>query len=303
MLRLLSPLGVEAALAAIETRESDNAETRRQAELALTQARYEADLAQRQYDAVDPANRLVAAELERRWNDRLADVRRQEERLAATAAARPEAPSCAEKQRLMALGDDLSTAWSRADATAETRKAILRAVLEEIVVTLADGCVDLLLHWRGGDHTRLSVPRNRRGQHRWAANAEVVDLVRGLARQLPDGAIAATLNRLGKKTGRGNSWTEARVRTFRNSRGVAVFRSGEMAERGELTLTDTAARLGISKMTVLRLIAGGTIDATQVCKGGPWAIPEAQIDALYGTDLRQSRPLTADPNQEQLDFQ
>ena len=129
--------------------------------------------------------------------------------------------------------------------------------------------VDLLLHWRGGDHTRLSVPRNRSGQHRWAASAEVVDLVRGLARQLPDGAIAATLNRLGKKTGRGNSWTEARVRTFRNSRGVAVYRSGEMAERGELTLTDTAARLGISKMTVLRMIADGAIDATQVCKGVP----------------------------------
>ena len=303
VLRLLCPVGVEAALAAIEMRESDNAEIRRQAELALTQTRYEADLAQRQYDAVDPANRLVAAELERRWNDRLAEVRRQEERLAAIAAARPEAPSCAEKQRLMALGDDLSTAWSHPDATAETRKAILRAVLEEIVVTLADGCADLLLHWRGGDHTRLSVPRNRTGQHRWAASAEVVDLVRGLARQLPDGSIAATLNRLGKKTGRGNSWTEARVRTFRNSHSVAVYRSGEMAERGELTLTDAAARLGISKMTVLRLIAGGTIDATQVCKGAPWAIPEAQIDALYGTDLRQSRPQTVEPNQEQLDFQ
>ena len=131
------------------------------------------------------------------------------------------------------------------------RKAILRAVLEEIVVTLADGCVDLLLHWRDGDHTGLSVPRNRTGQHRWAASAEVVDLVRGLARQLPDGAIAATLNRLGKKTGRDNSWTEARVRTFRNSRGIVVYRSGE------LTLTDAAAPLGISKMTVLRLIAGG----------------------------------------------
>ena len=131
----------------------------------------------------------------------------------------------------------------------------------------------------------------------------MVDLIRGLARQLPDGAIAATLNRLGKKTGRDNSWTEARVRTFRNSRGIVVYRSGEMAERGELTLTDAAARLGISKMTVLRLIAGGTIDATQVCKGAPWAIPEGQIDALYGTDLRQSRPQTVEPNQEQLDFQ
>ena len=298
VLRLLCPLGVEAALAAIEMRESDNAETRRQAELALTQARYEADLAQRQYDAVDPVNRLVAGELEQRWNDRLAEVRRQEERLAAIAAARPEVPSRAEKERLMALGNDLATAWTH--ATAETRKSILRAVLEEIVVTLADGRIDLILHWRGGDHTRLSVPHNRTGQHRWAASAEVVDLVRGLARQLPDGGIAATLNRLGKKTGRGNSWTEARVRSFRNGHGVAVHRSGEMAERGELTLTDAAARLGISRMTVLRMIADSTIDATQVCKGAPWAIPEAQIGALYGTDPRQGRPRTADPRQETL---
>ena len=72
--RLLRPLGVEAALTAVAMREHEQAETRRQAELALTQARYEADLARRQYDAVDPANRLVAAELECRWNARLADV-------------------------------------------------------------------------------------------------------------------------------------------------------------------------------------------------------------------------------------
>ena len=284
-------------------RENNQAETRRQVELALTQARYEADLAQRQYDAVDPDNRLVAAELERRWNDRLAEVRRQEERLAALAADRPETLSPEEKERLMALGEDLATAWTRPGATAERRKSILRAVLEEIVVTLADGRIDLLLHWCGGDHTRLSVPRNRTGQHRWAASAEVVDLVRGLARQLTDGAIAATLNRLGKKTGRGNSWTESRVRSFRNGHDVAVFRSGEMAERGELTLTEAAERLGISKMTVLRLISDGTIQATQVCKGAPWAIPEAQVDALYGTDLRNAGPRTADPNQQQLNFQ
>ena len=303
VLRLVSPLGVGAALAAIDMRESDQAETQRQAELALTQARYEVDLARRQYDAVDPANRLVAAELERRWNGRLAEVRRQEEKLAALAADRPEALSQGEKERLMALGEDLAMAWTHPDATAEARKGILRAVLEEIVVTLTDGRIDLLLHWRGGDHTRLSVPRNRTGQHRWAASAEVVDLVRGLARQQPDGAIAATLNRLGKKTGRGNSWTEARVRSFRNGHDVAVYRSGEMAERGELTLTDAAERLGISKMTVLRLISAGTIEATQVCKGAPWAIPEARVDALCNTDLRNDGPRTTDPNQEQMNFQ
>ncbi len=87
VLRLLSPLGIEASVEAVAMREDDVAETRRQMELALTQARYEADLARRQYDAVDPQNRLVAAELERRWNEGLAEVARQEERLAGRPAA------------------------------------------------------------------------------------------------------------------------------------------------------------------------------------------------------------------------
>ena len=302
VLRLLDPLGVEAALEAIAMREGEQAETRRQAELALTQARYEADLARRQYDAVDPANRLVAAELERRWNDRLSEVQRQEERLATMTAGRPDGLASAEKDRLMALGADLDTAWSHPGATAETRKRILRAVLEEIVATLTEERIELMIHWRGGDHTRLAVPRNRTGQHRWSSDADVRDLIRALARQQVDGAIAATLNRLGKRTGRGNPWTEVRVRSFRSQHRVPTHRPGEMAERGELTLEEAARRLGVSKMTVLRLISAGTITAIQVCKGAPWAVPEAQIAALKGANPSVG-PRTCDRNQKVMDFQ
>ena len=303
ILRHLAPLGVEAALEAITTREEENSETRRQAELALTQARYEADLARRQYDAVDPVNRLVAAELERRWNDRLADVQRQEERLAARTASRPETLGAGEKDRLMALGADLETAWSHPGATAETRKRILRAVLEEIVATLTEERIELVIHWRGGDHTRLALPRNRTGQHRWSSDADVRELIRVLARQQVDGAIAATLNRLGKRTGRGNPWTEARVRSFRSQHRVPVHRPGEMAERGELTLEETARRLGVSRMTVLRLISAGTLTAIQICKGAPWAIPEAQLEKLDGANRHAGRPRTNDQNQKVMDFQ
>ena len=303
ILRHLAPLGVEAALEAITTREEENSETRRQAELALTQARYEADLARRQYDAVDPVNRLVAAELERRWNDRLADVQRQEERLAAMTASRPETLGAGEKDRLMALGADLETAWSHPGATAETRKRILRAVLEEIVATLTEERIELVIHWRGGDHTRLALPRNRTGQHRWSSDADVRELIRVLARQQVDGAIAATLNRLGKRTGRGNPWTEARVRSFRSQHRVPVHRPGEMAERGELTLEETARRLGVSRMTVLRLISAGTLTAIQICKGAPWAIPEAQREKLDGANRHAGRPRTNDQNQKVMDFQ
>jgi hypothetical protein len=75
----LQPLGIEAALAAMEARRVKDAETRRQLELALEQARFEVARARRQYDAVDPDNRLVASELERRWNERLVAVRTLEE--------------------------------------------------------------------------------------------------------------------------------------------------------------------------------------------------------------------------------
>lgn len=302
-LRLLAPLGIEAALAAIETRRNDVFETRRQSELALTQARYEADLARRQYDAVDPDARLVAAELERRWNDRLVEVRRLEDRVATLTAAQPAAPSADDRDRLMSLGGDLERAWHHPDAKAETRKRILRAALVEIVVTLTDDAIGLVLHWQGGDHTRLSVPRNLTGQHRWKTDAETEDLIRALARRQTDGGIAATLNRIGKRTGKGNTWTEVRVRSFRNGHGIAVHRPGEMAERGELKLEEAAASLKVSTMTILRLIDSGEIEADQACKGAPWAIEADQLLRLKSRLPLPQRAATENPNQGTLDLQ
>ena len=107
----LQPLGIEAALGAMEARRAENAEKRRQVELALEQARYEAARARRQYDAVDPDNRLVAAELERRWNERLLAVRAlEDERDALTSPIRARLTP-AERERLLALGADLERAW------------------------------------------------------------------------------------------------------------------------------------------------------------------------------------------------
>lgn len=304
VLRVVEPLGVEAALAAIDHQETAAKETRRQLELALTQARYEAALARRQYDAVDPENRLVAAELEARWNDRLVEVQRLEDQIASLAAhGNSDAPTVALRSQLMALGADLERAWHHPGVTAETRKRIVRTVLVEIVATLAAEKIDLVLHWQGGDHTRLAVPRNKTGQHRYGAEAEVGDLIRALARQQNDGQIAATLNRVGKRTGKGNSWTEARVRTYRSTHAIPVHCPGEMAERGELTLEQTAQRLGVSNMTVLRLISDGTVKAEQACKGAPWAIPATQLTGLTVQTRPSRHPLTEDSRQQALEFQ
>ena len=305
VLRLLQPLGVEAAIKAIEARDAETSAKRRQTGLALEQARYEAARARRQYDAVDPDNRLVASELEHRWNERLLAIRQLEDQLEIITNQRQPPMTSEERDRLMELGADLERAWHHPSATSATRKRILRAVLHEIVARIEGEQIELVLHWQGGDHTALSVKKNRIGQHRWAVEGETEAFVRELARLMPDRAIAAVLNRAGKRTGRDNGWTQSRVCTFRNQHGIAVYRDGERAERGELTLDEAAARLNLSPMTVLRLIRHGTIAAHQLCRGAPWVIKAEDLEqpaVKAAAAGRRKQPLPQDPHQQALTF-
>jgi excisionase family DNA binding protein len=305
IIRLLQPLGVEAAVKAIEAHRIQADEKRRQVALTLEQARFEAGRARRQYDAVDPDNRLVAAELERRWNDALGAARDLERELDALTRCQPTALTDDERQRLMQMGADLEAAWHHPSATTATRKRIVRAVLHEIVARVEADRIHLVLHWQGGDHTELRVKKNRTGQHRWSTDAETEGLIRVLARMMPDKAIAALLNRAGKRTGGQNGWTQSRVCTFRNQHGIAVYRNGERAERGEVTLQEAAARLEVSPMSVLRLIRAGTLPAEQLCKGAPWVIKRADVEkpeVAGAANVKRKPPLPKNPAQEILAF-
>ena len=148
----------------------------------------------------------------------------------------------------------------------------LRSILEEIVVFVEPTRLRLKLHWKGGDHTELDVVKNRVGQHRRKTNDATEQLITDLARLLPDGTIASLLNRLAIRTAKGNTWTQHRVCTFRNDHGITVYREGERNERGELILHEAATRLGVSKMTIVRLIKDGVLPAKQTCAGAPYVI-------------------------------
>ena len=306
IVRLLQPLGVEAAVHAITECEHQSGEKQRQLELALEQARYEAARARRQYDTVDPDNCLVAGELERRWNTALAAVRALEEELEALLRQQPAALSAEERQRLLQMGADLEAAWHYPAANAVTRKRIVRVVLREVVARVEDDQIQLLLHWQGGDHTRLTVRKNRRGQTRWSVEPETMELIRACARLMPDKAIAGLLNRTGKRTGRLNGWTQSRVRSFRNTHGIAVYADGEWAERGEVTLTEAARILNLNPLTVLRQIHAGIIPAEQYCKGAPWVIKRRSIedpDLVERVKMCRKGPSSSNPDQKTLVFQ
>ena len=304
VLRILKPLGIDAAVRAIETQTSETSAAQRQLELSLQQARYEAAHARRQYDAVDPANRLVAGELESRWNGALQAVHRIEGEIAAIVAAKPPPLGERERQQLMQVGADLDLAWSHPGATAATRKRILRAALNEIVVRREGAVINMVLHWQGGDHTALHVKLrlNAAGRPRWPQPEDTMALVRELARLMPDRQIARLLNRLGKPTGYGNGWTEQRVRGFRKHHGIEVYRDGEWAERGEVTLDAAAQIIGVAKMTALRMIRTGHLRGRQACKGAPWVIKAEDVPA-FGARKRSTGPVTPNPAQQTFEFQ
>ena len=141
----------------------------------------------------DATNRLVAAELERRWNVALRTQAQLEGELEALRQERPRCISEQQQDTLLALGADLRRLWEHPQSAPEWKKRILRTVLTEIVVTADGSTVQMLLHWRGGDHTQLRFEKVRPGQHRLVTDANIVELVRGLARLQPDAMIASIL--------------------------------------------------------------------------------------------------------------
>jgi excisionase family DNA binding protein len=299
----LQPLGVEAALAGIDARSKRSSEKRDQLEFALRQARYEAARAQRQYDAIDPDNRLVAGELERRWNERLVAVRNLEVEINQLDAETQQVLTSLDRERLMTLGRDLTIAWDSPGTTAETRKKIIRTVISEIIVDVVGDTLELVVHWQGGDHTRMMVKKNRTGRTNWCTEEDIIDLVRALARHMPDQTIASVLNRLGKSTSHGHSWTRGSVCSVRHQNDVAIHRPGERAERGEATINEAAVILDISTTTVRRLIASGVLPATQPCTGAPWIIRQTDLvsESVRNEAItRRSRRPPPDNHQQKL---
>lgn len=272
VLEVLNPIGIEACLDAIKELESKKDDRIEQKELSLEQARYEANRIRRQYDAVEPENRLVAGELERRWNAALTAVKKIEDEISSLQQDNHSEIDENDKNDLLTLGKDLYYVWNQASSDYVLKKRIVRTLINEIMVRLEGEKIHLTIHWQGGDHTKLEIAKPRKGQHRCTTDIETGRIIRKLSRMLPDSDIASVLNRLGKRTGKGNTWTLSRVRSFRNDHDIEVYQKGERESRGEINLKETARELQVSPTKVYRMIKEQILPAKQVCPGAPWTI-------------------------------
>lgn len=283
ILDAVSGRAVDAPIVASEQVERSQKEVIAAVERELEAAHYDASLAARRYELVDPAKRHVARELEARWNaalEHVADLERRLDDLKAQSATRPKI----DRERLLQLAHDLPAAWNAPSADTRTKQRLIHILIREIVCDL-DGASNeavLLIHWTGGRHTEVRVRRVKTGRYPADRAPTAVDALRKLAGHWPDRELAVSLNRMRCKTGDGETWTTVRVKELRERLGLADY-DPEQPDGATISLMKAAERLGICVGSAMSLVRRGILPATQIVPSSPWLVP---VEALSSEPVR-----------------
>ena len=298
-LAVVEPAAVEALLALSDEVDRERAQAERQWQLRLERARYDAARARRQYDACEPENRLVARELETRWNARLRTVAALEAEYQ-RAQRRGLAPlTDAEKAQLRALVGDVPALWHAAATTAEDRKRLLRCLVREAVLTRdtaakgAGGVTTVRLGWKSGAWTAVRVRRPSTADQARTPSA-VLARIRTSAAQVPDERIAEHLNADGVTTRQGLPWTALRVERIRRYHRIPTKCpamptrlpvAGQPRGDGLMSVGAAAARLGVAPSALSHWRKWGFLYAEQRGPGAPlWVrLTPEDVARLDGT--------------------
>lgn len=279
VLQVVQPAALQAAMRAAQQKADRQDELLGALTMELQAARYEADRARRQYDLVDPENRLVSEELERRWNNALANLRKTESRVEQEHHHRSQMVPVS-MERLRDLSADLESVWRDPDTDNRLKKRIVRTLIEEVVVDVDSdaGEIVLVVHWRGGVHTELRLRRRRRGQSSSDTSVETIGVVRTLATICRDDWIASFLNRNGLRTGAGNRWTRERIVSLRNYHGIPVYSDERRKSEGWMNLGEAASYLSVAAKTLRLAAERRDVPSLHPVAFGPWVFRRTDLD-------------------------
>ena len=278
-LNALQPAQLEVSLATLEQIEDQERQVERQWHLHLERARYEADLARRRFLAVEPENRLVARNLEKDWNEKLAAVEQLEREQASLPAGAAQRLSPEERQRILGLAEDLPALWHSPTTTPAEHKQLLRLLLKDVTLTKEASTIRVALRWQTGACQTLEVPRPPRSCDARRTPAEVVTRVRVLAADHTDRQVAEWLNAEGWKSGQGGTFTSNKVQWIRYIHGIPSScpegpAACSQAERGDGRCSAQAAAqvLNVDVSTIAAWCKSGRLDGIQSTAHGPWWI-------------------------------
>ena len=278
LLKLISGFGVEASLKAIDELSSGDAAQRAALTNKLTQLEYEAKRAFEQYDVVDARNRLAAAELERRWNEKLEEIGTTRQQLSNLEGKRFSLSS-EEEAQIRSMGENFAEVWHSDRCLPTLKKMIFRTAIEEIIVRTdaTNGTLHFTIHWKGGVHTQLEMDRPRPATETSTPMA-ALEVIRRMAVRNGDDQIASVLNRLGYTTGKGNRWNQNRVATARKNHSIAGQRRA-LADPERVSLNEAARLSGVSHRSIERLVEAGFLKREQSAPRAPWEIRRSDLDA------------------------
>ncbi len=283
VLQAVSGNAVQAAVEAAEQMQQKRRDLRKAIELELDQARYEARLAARRYESVDPDQRLVAAELEARWNAVLQKMKELEDRLHEFDRESQSSPT-PNKEVLLSLAQDLPAIWNSPVTDMRLKQRIVRILIRQIIADVDEKSREVVLvtHWAGDRHSELRVQKSVTGRSRRCTDPETIEVLRQMAGKFSDQQIAATLNRLGLRTGVGNGWNVSRVHSARCYYHLPYFSQND--QPSEVSIQVAAQRLDVSQSIVRRMIEEKILPARQAVVCAPWQIP---VEALDSEEIRR----------------
>jgi len=262
VLEAVSPASLEVALEVFEELRARRAEIHSLHRVQVQRAREEVELAQRQFLLVRPENRLVADSLERRWNEKLAELSKAEEEYARAMKAEDPDLSPAARERIQSLISDLPKVWNDHRTPARERKRILRLLIEDVTL-IRDQVVHLHIRWKGGATTSLELPLPLGAPYLHRTSATVVELLRALANAQTDGQIAVTLNARWLRTGTGKRFTGLAVWRIRHAYQIPSLAQHKRAA-GWQSAAEISARIRIHSSTLKRHAREGVLSAQRV---------------------------------------
>ena len=292
----LSPIELDAYERALDAKK----EADEKIELAHTQQlerlRYQAELAWRQFNRVDPDNRLVTAELEKRWEAALRALKEADETYAQRQPnSEPLSPLPTElKEAFMTIGQKLPQIWHQEVLARENKKALLRCLIDKVVIHrhLQDR-VQTRIVWRGGDITTLEIPVPVGSFADLSTAAEMEQIILDLSRQgKPDEEIAEHLTALGHRSPMQTDYVLPNtVKIVRLKHGIFQKRSQSHPRRvdGHLTVPQIAQRLDISTHWVYDRINNGRIRIVKHPETRLYLFPDEPATLEMFKDLKDGK--------------
>lgn len=283
VLEMLAPAQLELALEAVKELERRDDSIMAQWRMRLERADYEAQLTQKSYEEVDPANRLVAATLERRWNEKLVELEEVRAQYADFEQKHTRVTTPAQKAEVLALAKDFPRLWNARTTKAKDRKRMLRLVIKDIAVERDDESRRILLHirWQGGECEELAV--DIPAVHMFAPepySAEMIEKVRSLAQTRSDGEVADLLNEEGLLSINGRPFTHGIIRWIRVSHGIET---PDERQADEWTISEVAEKFGVHRNTVAGWIGKGLVASRRrTSVSAHWVL----IDSAKAKELR-----------------